>query len=189
MLPDWNVAGVVPPILPSVAGADPRRSPYEISTLQLVERFNFSDERREILRGLLQFRSALSNIGITNGVQWVDGSFLEDVENLEDRSPRDVDVVTFFHMPAGVTEVDLLNANPNLFDHAHVKDNFRVDSYFFPIGGMMDAHHLRAVTYWYSMWSHRRDGLWKGFAQLMLTDPSEADALEALEPPQEGGEQ
>lgn len=189
MLPDWNVAGVVPPILPSVGGADDRRSPYQISTLQLVERFNFSNERRDILRGLLEFRAALAGIGITNGIQWIDGSFLEDIENLDNRAPRDVDVVTFFQAPAGMTQADLVGANPNLFDHDHVKNAFRVDSYFWPLGGALDARQLRAVTYWYSMWSHRRDGMWKGFAQLMLTDPSEADALEALNPPQEGGEQ
>jgi hypothetical protein len=182
MLPDWNVAGVIPPIYPGVSGVDFRRSPYVISCLDFVERFNFSDDRREILSGFLRYRAALSSIGIVNGVQWVDGSFLEDIENLDGRAPRDVDVVTFFHIPGGMSQVQLVNANADLFDHDYVKRTFKVDSYYSPLGQTMSADDLAEVTYWYSMWSHRRDGVWKGFAQLALTDDTETQALDVLEP-------
>ena len=36
------------------------------------------------------------------------------------------------------------------------------------------------IAYWYSMWSHRRDGSWKGFLQLDLHQARDADAREWL---------
>ena len=47
-----------------------------------------------------------------------------------------------------------------------------VDGYFCELGGPVDAYQIRRIAYWYSMWSHRRDGLWKGFVQVDL-DPSQ----------------
>ena len=35
-------------------------------------------------------------IGIGSGFQWLDGSFLENVEMTEKRDPGDLDLVTFF---------------------------------------------------------------------------------------------
>ena len=32
------------------------------------------------------------------------------------------------------------------------------------------------VTYWYSIWSHRRDGVWKGYVQVDLAPDDDADA-------------
>jgi len=29
---------------------------------------------------------------------------------------------------------------------------------------------VTAVSYWYSMWSHRRNGLWKGFVQVDISE-------------------
>lgn len=52
-------------------------------------------ERRELLKGLLEFRSELHRIGLVDGIQWLDGSFIENVEEIEGRHPKDIDVVTF----------------------------------------------------------------------------------------------
>lgn len=38
-------------------------------------------ERITILEGFLRFRQKLNEEGIINGVQWLDGSFIIDIEN------------------------------------------------------------------------------------------------------------
>lgn len=46
----------------------------------------------------------------------------------------------------------------------------------------MSAVTIQRVSYWYSMWSHRRDGVWKGFVQVDLDpmqDPFAAQAIAA----------
>ena len=52
-----------------------------------------------ILDGFLRFRELLTQAGFVSGFQWVDGSFLENVEMLENRPPNDLDVVTFYIPP------------------------------------------------------------------------------------------
>ncbi len=101
-IPAWNSAGVLPPIRPNAPGSSPDRSPYVVDLAVLVDRFATSTERMAILDGLLRFRAALHAAGITSGFQWLDGSFLEQVEALEGRAPRDIDVVTFLALPQGL---------------------------------------------------------------------------------------
>ena len=101
MIPNWTMAGIVPPIRPGEEGHSIDRSPYRVSLEVLVERFATSGERATILQGFLKFRTALYHHGVTNGFQWVDGSFLENVEDIESRPPNDIDVVTFFFLPDG----------------------------------------------------------------------------------------
>jgi hypothetical protein len=60
----------------------------------VVLRFGNSPERIAILDGLLSYRLALTTAGMVDGFQWLDGSFTEDVETLQRRSPNDIDVVT-----------------------------------------------------------------------------------------------
>ena len=48
------------------------------------------------------------------------------------------------------------------------------------LGQPVDALQVQSITYWYSMWSHRRDGLWKGFVQVDLNPSQDADARAVL---------
>jgi hypothetical protein len=73
--------------------------------------------------------------GIIDGFQWLDGSFLENIESLESRSPRDIDVVTFYYLPPNQTQKALLNGYPQLFDHRHIKENYHVDVKMMEPGG------------------------------------------------------
>lgn len=182
MIPAWNLQGTIPPVRPGVAGTDPDRSPYKVPLHAFVDRMANSLERVSIAEGLLQFRRQIHGLGITHGFQWLDGSFLEHVEVTEGRAPQDVDVVTFFEVPAGETEATLVAKNPRLFDHALVKRAYKVDSYWDVLGMPMSAVTIQRVSYWYSMWSHRRDGVWKGFVQVDLDpmqDPFAAQAIAA----------
>lgn len=179
ILPNWNGAGVLPPIRPGRQGSSPERSPYRVPLADFVARFAISPERMKILDGLLKFRAKLHEIGIISGFQWLDGSFLEQIELLESRSPNDIDVVTFFEMPTGENQLSLLRKSKSLFDQQALKKKYSVDGYFSELGQPVDALHVQIITYWYSMWSHRRDGLWKGFVQVDLA-PSEDDDARAV---------
>jgi hypothetical protein len=44
----------------------------------------------------------------------------------------------------------------------------------------MEASSVRWISYWYSMWSHRRDGLWKGFVQVDLDSAQDPAAFQLL---------
>ncbi|MDD4837478.1 MAG: hypothetical protein PHU72_10320 [Dethiosulfovibrio sp.] len=179
-LPGWSEFGVLPPINPEVPGTSSERSPYRVSLEDFVIRFGTSEKRREILSGLLRFREEMHKRGIVSGFQWLNGSFLEHIELSEDRDPRDIDVVTFFDMPKNENQDSFFNKNKELFDHDRIKNKYFVDSYFFVLGEPVDAFKVQNISYWYSMWSHRRDGLWKGFVQVDLNSSHDADVQVAL---------
>ena len=172
MIPDWNEQGVLPPVRPGAGGSSPDRAPYRAALEELVERFATSPARAEILQGLLNYRLALHQTGITAGFQWVNGSFVENVEALEGRPPNDIDVVTFCAVPDG--------GYAHLFDGDAIKDAFQVDAYFFPLNASLTAPRVHQIAYWYSMWSHRRNGLWKGFLEVDLNPDADIAARTAL---------
>ena len=101
-IPDFTISGVLPPFLGSKPTSAAVMSPYRTKLTNVAGKLCGSKERREIFRGLLQYRQELAGMGLTNGFQWLSGSFTEDIELLEARQPRDVDVVTFCHRPAGI---------------------------------------------------------------------------------------
>lgn len=177
-IPKWTAAGVLPPVDPADP-VSPVRSPYRVSLTDFVLRFGTSDERCVVLTGFLKYRDELVKLGVTRGFQWVDGSFLEEVEVLEKRPPNDVDVVTFYHLPTGKNQADLLAANPDLFDPAKVKNNFRADAYTQEMGASPEAL-IASTAYWYSVWSHRRNQLWKGFVEIDLNPTMDAAASALL---------
>ncbi|WP_434655691.1 hypothetical protein J3P96_04810 [Pseudomonas sp. R3-56] len=179
MIPEWNAEGVLPPINEDdPTGFD--RAPYEVSLVQVVDRFATSLERCDILFGYLAHRAELHKMGINKGFQWLDGSFTEDIEMLEHRPPRDIDVVTFtsaddtFFGALGVDEINLLGG-----DRDKLKQDFKIDFY---VQSLSDpAESLVAMTtYWYSMWSHRRTGQWKGFLKVDLSSTLDVDAENLL---------
>ncbi|MGY2199058.1 DUF6932 family protein [Pseudomonas gingeri] len=179
MIPEWNAEGVLPPVNEDdPTGFD--RAPYEVALAQIVERFATSVERCDILKGYLAHRAELHKMGMKTGFQWLDGSFTEDIEMLEHRSPRDIDVVTFtaaddtFFGNLGDHEINLLGG-----DRENLKKEFRIDFY---IQSLLDpAESLVAMTtYWYGMWSHRRTGQWKGFLKVDLSPAQDVDAENLL---------
>jgi hypothetical protein len=187
MIPSWTAAGVLPPIRPGQPGHSSDRSPYRVALTDFVEEFSSSPERIAILNGFLDYRKALHALGITSGFQWIDGSFLENIEVIETRPPKDVDVVTYFYLPPGDTQASLDTKAGNLFDHDHVKATYKVDSYTSILGKQVDAIQVRKISYWYSMWSHRRDSLWKGFIQVDLDPQYDGDAKNTLDAKVGGG--
>lgn len=179
-IPAWNSAGVLPPIRPHAPGSSPDRSPYVVDLAVLFDRFASSPERMAILDGLLRFRADLHAAGVTSGFQWLDGSFLEQVEALEGRAPRDMDVVTFLDLPPGQDQRSLVQRHGSLFDQKQVKASYAMDAYFAVLGQPTDQWQVKNIAYWYSLWSHRRDGVWKGFVQVDLNPSQDGDARAIL---------
>ncbi len=129
----------------------------------MVERFANSPKRIRILRGLLSYRAELEARGISTGFQWLDGSFMEHKEVLQGAAPNDVDVVTFFPIPLAIDENTFAAQIADLFDPENTKQKYQVDAYPYVLGRELAATDVKQISYWYSMWSHRRNGLWKGF--------------------------
>lgn len=178
-IPNWSAQGVLPPNDP-VNPTSAERSPYGVSLTDFVLHFGTTQGRRNILIGLLDFRAALHAAGLTDGFQWINGSFVEDIERIEGREPRDVDVVTFFHLPVGETQKSVLNAHRELFNHADMKNRFRVDAYFVPLDDNPPVFLVERSAYWYSLWSHCRSGQWKGYLQIDLSATDDATARAEL---------
>lgn len=174
-IPNWNAQGVLPPNDP-IDPTSAERSPYTVSLTDFVLHFGTTEKRQTILKGFLDFRAALHAAGLGDGFQWVNGSFLENIETIENRSPADMDVVTFFYLPPGETQRSFASTHPDLFKHADTKTRFHVDAYFVPLDDNPPAHLVESSAYWYSLWSHRRSGQWKGFLQIDLSATDDATA-------------
>ena len=184
-VPEWDDRGLLPPYL-GEAGEIRNRSPYRVSLTDVVRRFGDTAARRELLDGLLAFRATLHQAGLTRGFQWVNGSFVTDIMRIANREPRDIDVVTFFHIPDGYTEMDVRNQSPELFDRIRSRDRHHVDALF--VG--LESFDIRSLAplfaYWNGLWAHTRQdetGIvqWKGYLELDLSDYEDAVARIALD--------
>lgn len=182
-IPNWTSRGVLPPVN-ALQATSAARSPYKVKLLDVVMRFATSQERCKILKGLLDYRAALHSMALTQGFQWLDGSFSEDVELLEKRPPKDIDVVSFIHTPTAfpVTPVD-----PDVLDHDHAKATYLVDAYFVEINRLPPDNLIRKSTYWYSIWSHRRTQEWKGYLDIDMSPAEDAAANAWLNAQMAGG--
>jgi hypothetical protein len=68
-----------------------------------------------------------------------------------------------------------LATKPELLVHAHVKGTYSVDHYWVSIGS--DPVFLVEQTrYWYGLFSHRRDRVWKGMLVIDLINTADDDA-------------
>jgi hypothetical protein len=162
-----GILNVLPPHL-GVGGAINSLSPYACTALELCQRFATTAARKQILEGFLDLRAALFALGI-QGFQWLDGSFVEDIEAQEGRDPNDMDVVTFVANPAAPAALltTVLAGNPSLWNRLHVKATFHIDHFWMPLG----SHPFRIVDqtrYWYGLFPHRRDRIWKGMLVVEL---------------------
>ncbi len=163
------------------------QAPYRVTMSEVVERFGFSLERIQILEGLLSYREKMRSIHIT-GYQWLDGSFVEDCEQIRGRSPADIDIVTFAYRPLdqygnhlNIDDfLDICDANDDLFSPEKAKAAYMCDAYY--VDFHQEPHLLAgAVTYWCNLFSHSREhNLWKGILQVELRDVDDSEAKAIL---------
>lgn len=102
------------------------------------------------------------------GFQWVNGSFVENITQLENREPRDIDVVTFYHIPHGHTQESILAEHPDLFNHQFNKDRYHMDAYFVELNIESTFYLSKTIAFWHSLWSHIRAGSRKGYLAVDL---------------------
>ena len=147
-------------------------SPYPCTTLDLCQRLGTTTERQAILGKFLNFRERLRVAGLTTGFQWLDGSFLEDIETKESRPPKDLDVVTVYWGYDLPFQVSLLASFPEVANPALSKANYSLDHYPFD-AGYSPTLTLEQTRYWILLFSHNRLGVWKGLLKLELNTPTE----------------
>lgn len=178
-IPGFTIDGIIPPFTGIGPGDDPSlMSPYEADALEVVVRLGTSVKRREILGKWLDHRSALRGIGLQTGFQWLDGSFLEEKE------PRDLDIVSFLNLPTNVeTEEEqtaFFNINLELLDRDQVKLQFQLDAFFLALS-MSPETLVLLSRYYLQLFSHQRESyLWKGMIQVRLEDANDGGAREQL---------
>ena len=168
------------PVRPEEQALPENRSPFEATMTHVVERFAFTTERVHLIQNLIEYRNALYAAGITDGLQWINGSFVEHVETRprpgQAPTPDDIDIVTFYHLPSQQTP-----ETGDLFRPTATRQRFNIDGYGIPLGVEFTAAQVEAVAYWFGMWSLRKDDHEpKGFVQVHLDPQNDPDALRAL---------
>ena len=153
-------------------------SPYHCTLVEVCTRFNTSPARRKILLGLLNLRAELYSLGY-QGFQWLSGSFVEDIEAYAQRDPRDVDAITIAKVPGLQTVKSHIMSRPDLFVPDQTKAKYLVDHYVVSLDSPT-LEILYAAKYWYALFSHRRDSVWKGMLSVDLIDKSDDDAARSI---------
>ena len=175
-IPDWDNNKVLPPIHPNTPAGEEHdslyRSPYVAPLVEFITRFATTPQRVALAGKFLEYRAALHQWEISEGFQWINGSFVENVEQRSpSHTPRDIDVVTFFHGSETATLAQ------QLFDPETTTSNFNVDAYGIELGGRLDVGTAVLIGHLHSLWSHRRDHIWKGFLQVDLDPEQDPPAL------------
>lgn len=183
MIPELNQSGVLPPFMPDQGPSDPAgMSPYRSTIDEFVYRYAQSPERITILKGLLKYRKKLRDMGITEGFQWVDGSFVENVEVNRGRPPNDIDVVTFALRPTQDHEEwrSLVYGNREFFDPGLCKKAYCCDAYYVDLN-IPPMQIVSNTRYWFGLFSHQRESyLWKGMIEIPI-QCADDEALRILE--------
>lgn len=188
-LPSFDLRGLLPPFV----GADattPDRSPYWVTMPELVAAFGTTPHRQQLLRNLIAYRALLAQGGYVGGIQFIDGSFVENVEALGSRNPGDIDVFSILNAPPRyLTDPVAWQATGLPFWNAEVADRnmnkqrFSLDTYavLFEERQAQPMSLISDIIYWYGLFSHQRTTFaWKGFAGIALDPAADQAALSAL---------
>lgn len=179
-IPEFGHNGVLPP-----HRGDPTRvalqSPYKCTTVELVKRFGHTADRRRLLSGFLDFRHKMRNLGMINAFQWVDGSFVEDVERTLGRPPQDIDVLTVYWDYKEFFQEQFFGQFREGYDTGLAKKHYGIDHRI--VDASHRPHHLiEELQFIIQLFSHNRNGVWKGILKLDVNTPNEdAQARELLE--------
>lgn len=183
-IPAFTIDGILPPFIgpDGPGGAFNDMTPYVVTAEEVATRFGTNDNRKAILRGWLDHRADLRAAGFTRGFQWLDGSFVEDKE------PKDIDVMLFTYSPSPppdpAAQAAWVAAIRPLVERDPVKQKYSVDLFPIDLGGNPET--LVDVTRYYgALFSHRRgDNLWKGMLSVRLEDAADdLAALAVINPP------
>ena len=79
--------------------------PRAVSLSEMAPEFAISPQRRIVLDGFLRYRARLHAAGLVAGFQWLNCDFSEDMEPSEGQPPPTLQVVTFFRLQPGVSQL------------------------------------------------------------------------------------
>ena len=183
MIPPFNHNNVLPPYH-GVNPANPdEQSPYKCTIMEFCQRFAISEQRKKILKGFIQFRLKCNEIGITEGFQWIDGSFIEDIMASDRREPNDIDVVSFLFNLTSIPNLstEIINKFQEFIYPSLSKSNYYVDHYIVE-ADKNPITTISAVKYWNQLFGHNRKGIWKGMVKIPFypTSAKDTDALNFL---------
>lgn len=179
-IPRFDHNNALPPHL-----GDPRDkshlSPYQCTILELCHSLATTRDRIDILKGYIKFRIRMTQMGIIYGFQWIDGSFLENIEVSENRSPKDLDVVTFFGGSTAINHANIMASFPEFGNPDLSKLNYHLDHYPVDYTFRPDVT-VEFTRYWIQLFTHKRNGVWKGILRLPLnTDIDDKHGLAFLD--------
>lgn len=173
-IPDFSHNNVLPPHLGNPTDFL-HVSPYPCTILELCQKFATSRPRINILIGFISFRARLTNLGIIDGFQWLDGSFMENIEVSENRPPNDLDLVTFYDGRTAPPEATLLANFPEFSNSTLSKQTYHLDHY--PVDFCFNPEVTVELTrYWIQLFTHNRNGIWKGILRLPLNTANDDSA-------------
>jgi hypothetical protein len=186
-VPAFDGRGLIPPFL----GADATthaRSPYDATMSDLLIALATTPQRQNLLFGLLQYRQVLGNLGYTNGLQFIDGSFVENVETREGRDPGDIDVFSFMILPVQYRgnaalwqSVGFPQWQNEVVNQSLNKQRYGLDTYGFIVDQGGPLQMMDATIYWYSLFSHKKvTQEWKGFVRIPLNPADDQIALNSI---------
>ena len=140
------------------------------------------------MRNLISYRQIITSAGYTRGIQFIDGSFVENVESHSGRSPADIDVFSILNAPQRYIEnprdwptTGLPFWQAEIVDRERNKQRFALDTYGLLFEELPPLGLIQGTIYWYGLFSHQRGTLaWKGFAALQLDPMDDQSALAAL---------
>lgn len=174
MIPSFDHNGVLPPFLGNPALGSNQVSPYTTTTLELCQRFATSPQRISILRNFLSFRSEMRKYGIT-GFQYLDGSFIEDIENSSlKRPPNDLDLLTFYYPISPTQEANIFTNFDDFVNRPQCKINYSLDHLIINLG-TNPADLVEFTRYFIQLFTHNRSNIWKGMLKLDVGAVGEDD--------------
>ncbi len=168
-IPNFDHNNVLPPHLGNPINRT-QLSPYPCTILELCHHFSTSQQRIIILKNYVSFRQRMTNEGILYGFQWLDGSFIENVETSQQRSPRDLDVVTFYGGLSIPQQTAIRGSFPEFANPTLAKTNYLLDHYPVDYSFSPDVT-VEQTRYWIQLFTHNRLGVWKGMLRLPLNTP------------------
>ena len=155
---------------------------------ELVSTLGGTPERCNLLYSLLQYRGLLHSFGYVDGVQFIDGSFVENVETREGRDPRDIDIFSFLIRPVQYHGNDPLWQSTGfpqwtgeIVNQSLNKQRYQLDTYAIAVDQAGPLQLMNETIYWYSLFSHKRvTQEWKGFVAVQLNASDDQAALSAI---------
>ena len=186
-VPHFDTRGFLPPFNGN-DGATADRSPYFCTMTELCASLSTTDHRKDLLRKLIAYRALIASEDYVAGIQFIDGSFVENIELTEARNPNDIDVFsilappTKYHAdPTAWNSRGLPFWRSEIADNAKNRTRFSIDSYALMMDMGQPVIFLRNTLYWYSLFSHKKATFaWKGFVAVPLDKTDDQAALLAL---------